>query len=414
MRRFVFAARSRVPVSSRARTAPALPVALVLAAACALCAPSARASGGSHAAAAASAAGGSHAAGATPATGATPASAATPAAATAAPSIPPPPPPPSAPSTVANISEEARAKFNIGVNLLTDPDGPRYEEAYRAFKAAYALSPSYKILGNLGLCAMKLERDDEAIASYEKYLAEGKDLTRPEVQQITSDLATLRSSVAHVVVESDPPGAEIIDVRVPVRGERVLNSYGTAAQSTKLGLHEGSHQVTARLDGYRDQTWDVEVAGGKDLPPHKFVFTKEAPATSMNMYAPSSPPIVISRPVPARVWIGVAATGALAVAAGVTGLLAIGKHSDFDNENDGQHLAAAQDTKNAGQTLNLVNDICLGGAVVAAAVTTVLYVTRPTVETTGSAYAKPTAKRGVVVVPGVARSGAGLNLLGSF
>ena len=190
-----------------------------------------------------------------------------------------------APPAGASISDEARAKFNVGVNLLTDPDGPRYEEAYRAFKAAYALSPSYKILGNLGLCAMKLERDDEAIAAYEKYVAEGKDLSRAEVQQITSDLATLRSSVAHVVVESDPPGAEIIDVRVPVRGERVLNSYGTVQQATKLGLHEGAHQVTARLEGYPDQTWDVEVAGGQDFPPHKFVFTKEAPATSMNSRA---------------------------------------------------------------------------------------------------------------------------------
>jgi hypothetical protein len=408
MRRFVFAARSCVPVSSTARSAPVWPVALILAAASAFCAPSASASGGAHAAPT-PAAGASHAAGAT-----TTAAGATPAAGTAAaPAIPPPPPPPPAPPG-ASISDEARAKFNIGVNLLTDPDGPRYEEAYRAFKAAYAMSPSYKILGNLGLCAMKLERDDEAIASYEKYLAEGKDLTRPEVQQITSDLATLKSSVAHVIVESDPPGAEIIDVRVPVRGERVLNSYGTVAQATKLGLHEGSHQVTARLDGYRDQTWDVEVAGGQDLPPHKFVFTKEAPATSMNSFAPSAPTVIMSRPVPARVWVGVAATGALAVAAGVTGVLAFAKRSDFDNANDGRNPSSAQDIKNAGQTLNLVNDICLGGAVVAAGVTAALYFTRPTVETTGAAYSSRTAKSHVVVVPDVARSGAGLNLLGSF
>ena len=71
------------------------------------------------------------------------------------------------------ITEEARQHFKAGVNLLNDPDGPRYEEAYREFKAAYAASASYKILGNLGLCAMKLERDGEAIDAYEKYLAEG-------------------------------------------------------------------------------------------------------------------------------------------------------------------------------------------------------------------------------------------------
>jgi tetratricopeptide (TPR) repeat protein len=71
------------------------------------------------------------------------------------------------------ITEEARQHFKAGVNLLNDPDGPRYEEAYREFKAAYASSPSYKILGNLGLCAMKLERDGEAIEYYDRYLQEG-------------------------------------------------------------------------------------------------------------------------------------------------------------------------------------------------------------------------------------------------
>src|SRR5579885_3303968 len=74
------------------------------------------------------------------------------------------------------ITEEARTHFAAGVALLQDPKAPRYEEAYREFKAAYAASPSYKILGNLGLCAMKLERDEEAIVAYEKYLKEGKDL----------------------------------------------------------------------------------------------------------------------------------------------------------------------------------------------------------------------------------------------
>ncbi len=55
------------------------------------------------------------------------------------------------------INDEARNHFNAGVNLIQDPDGPRYEEAYREFKAAYAAAPSWKILGNLGIAAMKLE-----------------------------------------------------------------------------------------------------------------------------------------------------------------------------------------------------------------------------------------------------------------
>ena len=76
------------------------------------------------------------------------------------------------------ITDEARGHFTSGVNLLKDPDGARYEDAYREFKAAYAAAASYKILGNLGLCALKLERDGEAIDAYEEYLKHAPD-SRP-------------------------------------------------------------------------------------------------------------------------------------------------------------------------------------------------------------------------------------------
>src|SRR5690606_35169283 len=54
------------------------------------------------------------------------------------------------------ITDEARQHFKAGVNFMQDPDGARYEEAYREFRAAYKAAPSWKILGNLGIAAMKL------------------------------------------------------------------------------------------------------------------------------------------------------------------------------------------------------------------------------------------------------------------
>ena len=59
------------------------------------------------------------------------------------------------------ISDAARQHFQAGVNLLQDPDGARYAEAYREFQTAYADSPSWKILSNIGITALKLERDGE-------------------------------------------------------------------------------------------------------------------------------------------------------------------------------------------------------------------------------------------------------------
>src|SRR6187549_2089823 len=123
------------------------------------------------------------------------------------------------------ITEAARQHFKAGVNLMQDPDGARYEEAYREFSAAYADSPSWKILGNLGIAAMKLERDGEAIASFEKYLQEGAAaLTPEESAQFQRDLDTLKAGVVRLTIDVNEPGATIIDERVPVAGSPVRNS----------------------------------------------------------------------------------------------------------------------------------------------------------------------------------------------
>ena len=325
------------------------------------------------------------------------------------------------------ITDAARARFAAGVNLLKDPEGPRYEEAYREFKAAYADSPSYKILGNLGLCAMKLERDDEAITAYEKYLKEGgKDLDPTEISQVKIDLQTLKSGVVYITLASDPPGAKIVDVRLPVRGERVTNLYGPVSAPMRIGVRQGSHQITAKLDGYPDVTWEVD-AGGAEIAQHTFQFKKAVEAVVPIAPAPSSitpqTETVKTRPVPATVYVGAVATGVFTVGAVVTGLLALGKHSDYQTQNTGRDPATAQSTKDSGETLNLVNDICFGGAVVAAGVTAVLFFSRPTIEEQrpASVSGSPSGSAGspfkpidLRVAPTMSQTGGGLSFGGRF
>src|SRR5262249_40115770 len=124
------------------------------------------------------------------------------------------------------ISEDAKVHFQAGVNLLKDPDGARYEEAYREFRAAYGASPSYKILGNLALCAMNLERDGESIEEYQTYLEHAAELDPAEVKQIQTDLATLTAGIVKVTLNVDQPGVSITDSRMPTRGDKVTNLYG--------------------------------------------------------------------------------------------------------------------------------------------------------------------------------------------
>jgi hypothetical protein len=269
------------------------------------------------------------------------------------------------------ITEEARTHFAAGVALLQDPKAPRYEEAYREFKTAYAASPSYKILGNLGLCAMKIERDAEAIRAYETYLKDaGPEVTSEQRAQVQRDLLTLKAGVFEVTVSSDPPGASIVDSRTPVEGSDVRNSYGSILTPTALGLRHGHHVITARLPGYLDQQWEFD-ATESTAPPHVFTMTKPAVADQ---------PMIRERPLPTAAYVSGGATVVLAIGGAFAGALALQKHSDFVSANDGLHVSTAESDRSSGQTLNIVTDALFGAAIIGAGVTTYLVLTRGTVE----------------------------------
>jgi hypothetical protein len=284
------------------------------------------------------------------------------------------------------ISDSARKHFSAGVACLQDPDGARYEDAYREFKAAYAESPSWKILGNIGLTSMKLERDGEAVDAYREYLRQGgKEIDADERAQVQRDYDTLIAGLVSVTLESMPAGASISDERIPVRGDRVLNQYGTLAAPLKVGIRAGHHRVTATLSGYSDQVWEFEAKPGETVS-HTFQLQSTAVAAAPPPPAPvvTTPepvvPVRTSRPVPTGVYVGAAATGALAIGGVITGVLALSKHSDYEKANDGSDPARAKDLRDSGRTLNLVTDVLLGGAVVGAAITSVLFFGRPSVE----------------------------------
>jgi hypothetical protein len=223
-------------------------------------------------------------------------------------------------------------------------------------------------------------------------------------------LATLTAGVVTVELSSLPAGAFVIDERIAVQGPPIKNSYGPLADKLKLGIRSGSHRFTAHIDGYQDQVWMVDGQPGGALQ-HQFEL-KLVPAAAGPETSPGTPPpaggatvVVKERPVPTGVYIGLAATGVLAVGTGVVGGLALSKHGDFQSKNDGSDPSGAQSLKDSGKTLNLATDILLGGAVVAGAVTAVLYFSRPSVTIDHGFFQ---------VVPVAGPRMGGLSLAGSF
>jgi len=313
-------------------------------------------------------------------------------------------------TAAVEITDKARQHFKAGVNFLQDPDGARYEEAYGQFRAAYQESPSWKILGNLGVSAMKLEKDGEAIDAFEKYLAEGgDDITDGERSQFSRDLDSLKASVVTIQLSSTPGGTKIVDERTTNRGASIRNQYTIPdSGSLTIRVRAGSHKFTAKLSGHENNVWEVDAAAASSLE-HSFEMAKPetaaapsaAPAAATS--APSEGDQVTHRPVPLSVWIGAGATVAFAGAGAAMGIVATGKNGDYDTANEFGDDDAA-DLRDDVKQFNLLADAFFGGAVVAGVVTTILYVTRPEVKEKAALQVRP------LVGPNV----AALGLTGTF
>lgn len=263
---------------------------------------------------------------------------------------------PSSARAEEKISAEARTHFEAGVALLQDPDGARFEEAYREFLAAYEASKSPRVLGNVGLCAMKLERDAEAIEAYTRYLDEVSDIDPVEREQIRRDIVTLKSGLVRITIKVSPPGSKIFDVRMPVRGEPVSNVYNVTGDEVTIGVRPGHHVLRAKTADRESPAVDVDATPG-------------AVITRSLVVPPPAPPMQLAKPAPSRVLpittLGVGL--AMLAGGGVTGYLSLQKVDAISKECPNGECPATYDLEGAqkrARTLTTATDVLLiGGGV---------------------------------------------------
>jgi hypothetical protein len=275
--------------------------------------------------------------------------------------------------------EQAKKHMQAGAAFYNDPSGHKCEEALKEFGKAYVLSGSLNALRGMAICNLELERDGEAMNQYQAYLKGKGDKIEPaDKQQMESDLATLKAAAAKVAVTADRDNVKIVDVRTPSRGYPVTNEYQLDASGKTLMLHPGSHVLTATIEGGTELKWQVEISNGGSYD-HAFEFSK-APPPAVAGGGPGADQGPVRRPVPAYVWIGY---GASAVLAGVTVAMMFRAKSAkdaYDKANGHESKAQLDALSSTLKSDNLVADLFLGGTVAALAATTVLFITRPTVQ----------------------------------
>lgn len=170
--------------------------------------------------------------------------------------------------------DAAKRYFQNGVDLITGSQ-PNYQDAYYQFQLAYQeSSKSWKVLGNLGLCALKLERDQEAVGYYEQYLKKGGNEIAPEERAaIEQDLLLLRGNLAEVHISSPESELKVVDRR---QGSQAPpQSYSLQAGQLVLKLRAGTHTLTA-TSGDKKLTWEV-VLEPKSVTKHTFDFDAAVP-----------------------------------------------------------------------------------------------------------------------------------------
>lgn len=289
----------------------------------------------------------------------------------------------------SQISAEAKQHFQAGVDLLNDPDGARYQEAYLQFKLAYDKSKSWKVLGNLALCEMKLERDGEAIAHYEQYLSEGAaSIDQAEKDQIAKDVRVLKSGVATVTLISDSEGdVKVQDARTKTNGQ-TINTYDLKGKVT-LTVRGGNHTFKATLGG-KTLDWATDLTPGSKAE-HTFKFKDSAPPP---VASSGAPPATTAAPPPSSTsvevkpeqaslrtygYITAGVGGALILGGVVTGLMAKSKDSASKDGCIGTICPASNksDHDSAKSLAGISTVLFIGGGLAAAAGATLIVVGGP-------------------------------------
>jgi hypothetical protein len=290
-----------------------------------------------------------------------------------------------APDVRAQTDQEragARAAANQGVSAY---EAGNYAEALSFLERAEGLVHALPHLLYIARCHEKLGNLVQAREAYLKIGRERLKPTDPEVFQQTQvtaaeELRALDPRVPNVTVNVE--GARGAGLTVTLDGE----PFAVELLGVPAPMNPGQRLIEAKAPGTKLASQRIAVAeGSKTAVLLKLEPSGEAPVAAASgasaASAPSGAPQADqgNRPVPAGVYIGLAATGAFAIGAGVVGALALGNKSDFDEANDGSDPANAEDLRDSGATLNLLTDVLIAGAVVSAGATAYFYFTRPTV-----------------------------------
>jgi hypothetical protein len=112
-----------------------------------------------------------------------------------------------APPVSDAATASARSHFKLGVDFYRERN---FRAALIEFERAYADSPHYKLLYNLGQASLELQEYAAAIDYLSKYLAEGgSEINEERTAEVKQTIKYLESRIAYVTITTNEVGVEI-------------------------------------------------------------------------------------------------------------------------------------------------------------------------------------------------------------
>lgn len=256
--------------------------------------------------------------------------------------------------------EASRSHFDRGVDYVHDGD---LKAALIEFKRAYAVSPNYRVLYNLGQVSNALSDYTEAQRYFQRYLTDGAGEIEPaRKREVEALLEKLSGRIASLVLTSNMAGAELFVDDI---------SVGKTPLTEPVRVSTGTREVTAVISGRPRLTRVIEAAGGETLAVRMEFPDEASEATRPAPEAASSGSAQSSGPSPA-LWLGIG-SGVLAVSTGVMAYLAAQDAAEFHDALERPTTPSELDElDDSASAKALAADILLGATLVATTITVIV------------------------------------------
>ncbi len=299
-------------------------------------------------------------------------------------------------SQADDVGAKARAAFEEGKGLFHDK---KYAEAATAFRLAYELKKTWKLLFNIGQSEAASNNHGLALEAFEHYLSQGGDEVPKERQQyVLEEISRLRKMVG--ILEIQGEDGDVIEVNGKERGALPdTSAMRVAMGKAEVRVTRGDQLVYDRR---------VEIFGGKTSTVR---IPKTAPQDDAKAEPVSDEEEDLSTPEEReenrRVWTWVAfgIGGASAISAGITGGLSLSKRANIDKEcNNNICPERLKDDEKKVFNLAVTTDVLVGVAAIGIGTGILLYFYEP----------KWFGTEEIAVVPTVGSEQAGLAITGRF